>query len=334
MATVAHFRRREPSFLSREVTRTCDLDEARAVGGDLFFPHDLRVVGGGSFRLDIQAARFGAITLGWVSYGTEIRVRTGVLGSGYEVNVPICGAVRTASGSERVMATPRRAAVYRADRDSQFEGWAAPCQMLAIKIERRALENELSALLGRSIKGPLKLRTGLDIETGRGRQWWSLVRALAEQVRDPDSLARHPLIGAPLTQSIVAGLLLATDHEYRTELDAIASPVRMPMVRRAVDYIELHASEAITVNDIASATGIGIRALQHGFQVELGTTPLTHLRAVRLARARAEFLRADPREVGVAEVAYRWGFSHLGRFASDYRDHFNETPSQTLHRPR
>jgi AraC-like DNA-binding protein len=27
-----------------------------------------------------------------------------------------------------------------------------------------------------------------------------------------------------------------------------------------------------------------------------------------------------------------WGFSHLGRFASEYRKLFNETPSATLQR--
>jgi hypothetical protein len=28
----------------------------------------------------------------------------------------------------------------------------------------------------------------------------------------------------------------------------------------------------------------------------------------------------------------RWGFLHLPRFAQQYRDHFNELPSITLHR--
>jgi AraC-like DNA-binding protein len=34
----------------------------------------------------------------------------------------------------------------------------------------------------------------------------------------------------------------------------------------------------------------------------------------------------------VAEVAYRWGFTHLGRFAHDYRSRYGELPSTTLRR--
>ncbi|WP_207954623.1 helix-turn-helix domain-containing protein [Saccharopolyspora elongata] len=32
----------------------------------------------------------------------------------------------------------------------------------------------------------------------------------------------------------------------------------------------------------------------------------------------------------VSDVAHRWGFTHLGRFASSYRKRFGVHPSQTL----
>lgn len=34
----------------------------------------------------------------------------------------------------------------------------------------------------------------------------------------------------------------------------------------------------------------------------------------------------------VAEVATRWGFGNLGRFAADYRRMFGTAPSEDLHR--
>lgn len=36
----------------------------------------------------------------------------------------------------------------------------------------------------------------------------------------------------------------------------------------------------------------------------------------------------------MTQVAYRWGFNHLSRFAADYRRLFGEVPSQTLRRRR
>jgi AraC-like DNA-binding protein len=35
--------------------------------------------------------------------------------------------------------------------------------------------------------------------------------------------------------------------------------------------------------------------------------------------------------MSVSEVAYRWGFTHMGRFAGTYRARFGVTPSRTLH---
>ncbi|OJG06104.1 Transcriptional activator NphR [Pseudonocardia autotrophica] len=312
--------------------RSCDLDEARSVGGDLYYPHDVRVLGDRPFRLDLEVARLGPITLGWLSYNTEVHIRTGVLTDAYQVNIPVGGTVQTASGSERVLASPTRAAVYRPDRDSQFRGWATPCRMLAIKVDRHALEGELESLLDRSIEGPIQISAAMDLDGGRGGQWWSLVQTLASQMRDTDALAWHPLLGGPLVRSVLSGLLLSADHDYRGHLDSLVAPARPAVVRRAVEYIEQHAAEAVTVNDIAAAAGIGIRALQQGFQASLGTTPLTYLRKVRLDRARDELLRSDPETVGVAEVAFRWGFSHLGRFAGHYREAYDESPSHTLRR--
>jgi transcriptional regulator GlxA family with amidase domain len=37
--------------------------------------------------------------------------------------------------------------------------------------------------------------------------------------------------------------------------------------------------------------------------------------------------------VNVAEVAHRFGFAQLARFAGTYRAMFGETPANTLHRP-
>jgi transcriptional regulator GlxA family with amidase domain len=59
---------------------------------------------------------------------------------------------------------------------------------------------------------------------------------------------------------------------------------------------------------------------------------MTYVRQVRLGRVRADLLRSDPQLVGVTEIATRWGFLHLSRFAQQYRRQFDELPSVTLHR--
>jgi len=97
-------------------------------------------------------------------------------------------------------------------------------------------------------------------------------------------------------------------------------------VRRAVAHIEAHAREPLTLEDIAAASGISVRGLQHAFRRALDTTPTEYLRLVRLSGAHEE-LRAET-AVSVAEVARRWGFSSASRFARYHREHYGQNPAQ------
>jgi transcriptional regulator GlxA family with amidase domain len=56
---------------------------------------------------------------------------------------------------------------------------------------------------------------------------------------------------------------------------------------------------------------------------------MKYLRNVRLDRVRHELLERAP-GIGVTEVAHRWGFMQLGRFANAYQQRFGELPSETL----
>jgi AraC-like DNA-binding protein len=86
-----------------------------------------------------------------------------------------------------------------------------------------------------------------------------------------------------------------------------------------------------TVGDLAEATGVGVRQLQKLFRDEFDMSPAHYLRNVRLDRARSDLISND-RTASVSDVASRWGFNHLGRFAQHYEQKFGETPSKALKR--
>ena len=56
---------------------------------------------------------------------------------------------------------------------------------------------------------------------------------------------------------------------------------------------------------------------------------MAYLRQVRLERAREDLLLGRG---PVSEIAYHWGFTNLGRFATQYRTRFSELPSETVAR--
>jgi len=60
-------------------------------------------------------------------------------------------------------------------------------------------------------------------------------------------------------------------------------------------------------------------------------TPMAYLRRQRLGRAHKQLLAADPADgLTVRQVAARWGYANLSRFAADYRRAYGQPPSRTL----
>jgi transcriptional regulator GlxA family with amidase domain len=75
---------------------------------------------------------------------------------------------------------------------------------------------------------------------------------------------------------------------------------------------------------------VSARSLQDGFAHSVGVPPARYLQQVRLDRGHDELRSADPYTVTMSQIAGRWGFVYLSRFATAYRNKFGERPSRTL----
>lgn len=96
----------------------------------------------------------------------------------------------------------------------------------------------------------------------------------------------------------------------------------------AEKYIERFAGDDVSIADVVAASNVSQRTLEYAFMDRYGLTPKQYLMAYRLNMVRRALQSSEA--VGVADVANRWGFWHMGQFASDYRRHFGELPSKTL----
>jgi AraC-like DNA-binding protein len=111
-------------------------------------------------------------------------------------------------------------------------------------------------------------------------------------------------------------------------LDVVDTP---QPVRRALIFIDEHAGDLITLNEIALAARLSPRGLQAAFRRHLDTMPLAYLRSVRMKRAHRDLQSTDPdTDMSVATSVAGWGLTHLGGFAIAYRRRFGRSPSETL----
>lgn len=314
---------------------TTDQAEARAECGRVYFPHRLTVAHDpDEFAMSLSAVTLGAVSAGLLAYSGEVRVETDALETGYEVNVPLDGHLRTWTGHADVCADPGTAAVYRPDGRTRLHGWAGGGRLFGLKIGRAALEETLEELIDRPVRCTVALAPRLDLHRGAGRQWWGLARSLVDLAADPDGPLGRPVVARPLARSVVAGFLYAADHPFRDALAQRPAVPRPATIRQAVELLEDDPGHPWTVTDLARRVGLTARGLQAGFARHVGVAPMVHLRRLRLERAHLDLLAADPARTSVADVACRWGFTHLGRFAAAHRERYGHPPSHALRTAR
>lgn len=104
-------------------------------------------------------------------------------------------------------------------------------------------------------------------------------------------------------------------------------------VRKALDLLAADPAVERSTGALAAACGVAPRTLQKHFRQFLGRSPREVQSALRMERARRDLLIGAP-DASVTDVALRWGFRHLGRFAMLYRRRYDESPSATLRHRR
>ncbi|WP_436530514.1 AraC family transcriptional regulator [Actinoplanes sp. HUAS TT8] len=310
-----------------------DVDAARDILRKAFYALDvevLRPAPGWTARFAVGGCK--AVMLGDLDFGVDVRVRAGELGA-YHVNLPLTGALAFHQGRDKPhrVRAGRSAAVFGPVGDTVVDSWDGDCRILAVKIGRAELETQLERLLDRPVRGPVDLGPELDIRRGPGASWARLARLITDDVSGPEGLTAHPMIGARMKEALVTGLLLSTDHRYRGPLDRQSPALAAPgAIRRVVDAMRAQPGRPFTVADLADIAGVGSRALQQSFARYVGMPPMTYLKQLRLSMVHDSLRAADPGATTVAQVAYRYGFTHLGRFAAAYRERYNVSPSETL----
>ncbi|HEX4252502.1 MAG TPA: AraC family transcriptional regulator [Pseudonocardia sp.] len=310
---------------------TEDVAEARRIGCETFYPQEFEVLGGpGHFDMSLHAARIGPVLIGDLSYGADVRIDCGVLHSSYHVNLPLSGTLNSLHGRESTVVTPGRAALYGPVDRTVLTRWEENCRQLCVKIDRRALEDTFAEWAGSETDEPVRFESTLDVVSGPGRDWADLVRTVNRQLRRGSSLLREPLVVASLAATLIGGLVTATAKPRRAPTGGPVTACRPGAVTEAIEYMHGHATEPLTVADIAAHCCVGVRTLQRGFREYLGETPLEHLRGVRLRCAHDELAAADRFGTSVSTIAHRWGFTHLGRFAAAHEARYGVSPSQTL----
>jgi len=116
--------------------------------------------------------------------------------------------------------------------------------------------------------------------------------------------------------------------------DRAAQRRHATILQRFRRVIEGNTEETIHMPELCATIGVSGRTLRTVCQEQLGISPKRYLLLRRMFLARKALRESTPGITTVTEIATRFGFWELGRFAVAYRSLFFETPSATLTRSR
>ena len=91
---------------------------------------------------------------------------------------------------------------------------------------------------------------------------------------------------------------------------------REAVVARAEAYLHANAGLSIPVSELCRVVGMSERGLRDAFYTVRGMSPTRSMLQARLQGARRELTGARIGPVTVTDVAVRFGFYELGRFAA------------------
>ena len=324
-----------PALVGHETFYTEDEREACELLGKAFSPMRLTLAEGDAtrFAASLYGIRLRNISMLYVDLGVAATLDIPAMGPYYAVHMPTNGGSVCTHKERTFEANPIRAVVTSPGMGLTMR-FAFDSPQLVIRIEQEALARHLTRLLGGSLSRPIVFDPEMDLTTDSAMRWNGAIQLLHTEVYYAGSLVQRGLGVSSIEELLMSTLLLVqpSNHHAQLVLPKEQQAGRR-VVREALDYIEAHLREHVTMDDIAANVHMSVRAIQQGFREELGSTPMHYLRDRRLERAREDLTDVIPSDgVTVTEVAERWGFSHLGNFAGLYKKRWGESPSETLRR--
>lgn len=154
---------------------------------------------------------------------------------------------------------------------------------------------------------------------------------LAAIQHEMESVHRAGSLDSETASNLLAKTILwMADASSRTSARQLTNGATAAIALQAQTYIEERYRRVIRLADLCAFTGVSARTLQRCFASYFQVSPTDYIKARRLNAARRDLVAADPSSHSITTIAMENGFSHLGRFSVYYREHFGESPSETL----
>jgi AraC-like DNA-binding protein len=206
---------------------------------------------------------------------------------------------------------------------------SGPSQFAIMSLPKNELTELGVALAGQPLMPPDTMTTQVPPKwTKRLQSMHAAAIHLAEE--SPEIIA-DPEATRGLEASLIDAMI-ACLASGRMRTDTLSQRRRTLIIKRFRELEEANRDRTLYLTEVCKAIGVSQRTLNDICQDVLGASPKRYLFLRRLHLAHRELRESVPSRGQVTQIATKYGFWELGRFAVAYRSVFGGLPSVTLSR--
>ncbi len=149
--------------------------------------------------------------------------------------------------------------------------------------------------------------------------------AFSDETSESAFLELHQLVlqgSNDLRKEELFYVLFSRLFEKNAHSSMLSRPLRSFQIKEACDYLEEHASETITLEDICQRVAVSKSSLICSFSRQLGLTPHSYLLSIRIRRAQSLLKQGIPPSL----VALKSGFADQAHFSNVFNRLTGLTP--------
>ncbi|MBD3760397.1 helix-turn-helix domain-containing protein [Rhizorhabdus sp.] len=163
----------------------------------------------------------------------------------------------------------------------------------------------------------------IDASHGMGAIFRRLLESTAEELETLDADQLRP-VEIAVIEFLVASLAASGGTRARGGADG----ARAALLHRILQRMEMMLGDPeLSIGSLASDAGISPRYLRRLFAAE-GMNFAATMKARRLERCHADLTSPLHAQIGISEIAFRWGFNDAAHFSRSFRKRFGISPRE------
>lgn len=297
-------------------------------------PHDLTVEDARKmhFRHVGNILNSTSTAIGYIEYGTDVTVNVEDLSNSYSISLPLSGYQELSYKDGNVQSNITSGVIISPAEPYELN-ISGNCRKTLVRISRQAMEVGLESLTGKKTDKPLIFQANMDASVGSSSAWWRTVRYIESELSNTDSLYNSPAFIRDIEQALIKGLLTSQPHNYSEDVKRALNNNLPSYLVKTIDYLRENAKNEIHMDDVEWISGVSKNKLYSDFKRYIGVPPTAYLKRIRMEGVRGDIIKSLGAD-SISTLAFNWGFTHLGRFSTEYKKIFGETPSDTLNKAK